>query len=1146
MMKLRSVCMAGVVFFMTILAAPSLRTDVYAAEDSGTWRGKWWNYYERALQRAEHDEWETSVADLIKATELRDQDQRRARTYGMHFVDYFPHRELGVRYFNKGDFDKAIAELERSIRSESTAKAVFYLNRARQFNLIRTTGRKLPPPTIAVATPSTDFLTASGTIRVTGRASGQGYVSRVTLNGIPYHFEMASQEISFEQELTLEEGRNNIVIVAEDLLGGRTETVVPVALKREGPVIAVSEARIIQQEGRRLVRVTGEVRDPAGIASVSVGGVIEQAGATRSMLLERSIPILDVLPATVAIEAVDIVGNRTVAEMAVQPLPVDSTNDRTAQDEDEARQRAEDERQRESLAAEKVRLAEEEARQVRVAAEREAERRVAADRLALLAANEERLAREKSALEAELTRKAAEAKAVLVEANRQRAESERTKQAKIEQEKADADRRERDSSAQEQLARQKTEEARIARENAEANRLERERLERERLVLQKSEEERIAREKVAMERRERERLEQERLARQKAKEERLAQEKMDADRRLHERLEEERLARQKVDEALLAREKAEADRRGRERLEQERLARQKAEEERLASEKMEADRRVHERLEEEGLTRQKADEERLAFEKTEANRRERERLEQERVVRQKAEEALLAQEKTQADRREHEKLEKERLARQKLDEELLAREKAEADRRAQERLEQERLTRQKAEQERIRQEKVEQEQYAAKMAELERMVREKAEQERLARLRLEEERASAAKAELTRLAREQDDQERLVRERLIWQKNEAERLVLEKEKKERLERERIAFGENGKKKSQEKERHHRKQPTDNKPSRPAGPDHEPPIIVLKEGDEPQAVFGIDTYAIQGYASDNSQVKSVRIGGSDLSLPTGQKIYFSKTVKLREGENKIKVEAMDQAGNRSVKEIIVVKSVPSVMQTSSRTSMLVLPHDTGGREAGAVSPVLDDYLSGEFIKQKRFKMVERKKVRQVLDEQKFSSAMSDPEQAIKIGNLAAADMVVAGTVREDSKSVELFLRVINSETGEQMAQADAYIEDKRRESIQQLVESIVSKVAENFPVVEGLVIERDSDEVMANVGSLSRVKQSMGVIFFRKGSEIKDPVTGKVIGVKTVQLGEGRFSDVQQGFSKVILSGKAAKGDITVKDMFVTK
>ena len=55
-----------------------------------------------------------------------------ARTYGMHFIDYFPHRELGIVYYEMRKMDAAKKELELSLVHFPTAKARFYLDRVRK------------------------------------------------------------------------------------------------------------------------------------------------------------------------------------------------------------------------------------------------------------------------------------------------------------------------------------------------------------------------------------------------------------------------------------------------------------------------------------------------------------------------------------------------------------------------------------------------------------------------------------------------------------------------------------------------------------------------------------------------------------------------------------------------------------------------------------------------------------------------------------------------------------------------------------------------------------------------------------------------------------------------------------------------------
>ena len=83
-------------------------------EVRGAFRYKWWNYYERGLSFADGRFFEEAVRDFNSAITKRENDQRMARTYGMHFIDYFPHRELGIVYYQMGNLEGAKNELSLS------------------------------------------------------------------------------------------------------------------------------------------------------------------------------------------------------------------------------------------------------------------------------------------------------------------------------------------------------------------------------------------------------------------------------------------------------------------------------------------------------------------------------------------------------------------------------------------------------------------------------------------------------------------------------------------------------------------------------------------------------------------------------------------------------------------------------------------------------------------------------------------------------------------------------------------------------------------------------------------------------------------------------------------------------------------------
>ena len=147
---------------------------------SGIWRDKWWQNYERGLSCAEGKFWDEAVASFRAALDVtRGQNDRwRVNTYGVRFIDdYFPHRELGIVYYQLGRYEEAQRELELSLRSTETAKAKFYLNKVRS-TLLQTTRRDTSPPRIILDSPPDNFLTNNLRVVVTGHAEDDTYVPK--------------------------------------------------------------------------------------------------------------------------------------------------------------------------------------------------------------------------------------------------------------------------------------------------------------------------------------------------------------------------------------------------------------------------------------------------------------------------------------------------------------------------------------------------------------------------------------------------------------------------------------------------------------------------------------------------------------------------------------------------------------------------------------------------------------------------------------------------------------------------------------------------------------------------------------------------------------------------------------------------------
>jgi hypothetical protein len=278
----------------------------------GLFRGRWWNYYERGVSFSDGRFWGEAGADLRKALGQRDEDQRRARTYGMHFVDYFPHRELGVVLFHQGLYPEAIAELEASLKTVKTAKAEYYLDRARE-SLIQKQGADRDPPQISIQAPVDGALTNGFSVLVEGTVTDDTYVKEVQVNGAPIRLDLAATEVSFRKSVSLTPGQNTILVLASDLSGKDTLVRRKIRVDRQGPILSIDEP----EEGtsaQGTVTLKGHAYDASGLEGIRVNGRDILQEPAQELELDHPLTLPSGTDRLV-IEAWDRAGNRTMAEI---------------------------------------------------------------------------------------------------------------------------------------------------------------------------------------------------------------------------------------------------------------------------------------------------------------------------------------------------------------------------------------------------------------------------------------------------------------------------------------------------------------------------------------------------------------------------------------------------------------------------------------------------------------------------------------------------------------------------------------------------------------------------------------------------------------------------------------------------------------
>jgi TolB-like protein len=243
----------------------------YGVVESGTFRHRWWNYFERGQSYSDGKFYQNAVSDFQEAIRQREKDQRRARTYGMHFIDYFPHRELGIVYFETGELKKAKTELELSLSQFPSAKAQYYLDRVRK-QLFDEELKEVQPPKLSLEIKSRTIWTRADPVILAGSAEDEHYIKTIMINRVPIFLERSQKQVAFQKILILAQGRHDVEVEAYNIVGKRASQQVTIVVDREGPMISIEQVTVKEGSSGKQITLTGFLYDPAGVVDLRING----------------------------------------------------------------------------------------------------------------------------------------------------------------------------------------------------------------------------------------------------------------------------------------------------------------------------------------------------------------------------------------------------------------------------------------------------------------------------------------------------------------------------------------------------------------------------------------------------------------------------------------------------------------------------------------------------------------------------------------------------------------------------------------------------------------------------------------------------------------------------------------------------------
>lgn len=309
---------------------------------------------------------------------------------------------------------------------------------------------------------------------------------------------------------------------------------------------------------------------------------------------------------------------------------------------------------------------------------------------------------------------------------------------------------------------------------------------------------------------------------------------------------------------------------------------------------------------------------------------------------------------------------------------------------------------------------------------------------------------------------------------------------------------------------------------------------EPPVIALQNDIVRDSVTYDDRILLHGMVTDLSLIRSFSINDVPVSIMGGRKLYFNQLEKLVEGSNEISIAALDVNGNETVKKITVQRKIQNIQKIDTRMSIAVLPFVYKGEDPSD-NDRIHHRIIDSFLELQRFNMIEPHMIDAALQGRIMSETLlSEPDKIKELGKLLETDALLAGTIIEDQGTIEIIGWLIDTKTPTILARNDVFGDTGSITSKDALLNNLALKFKHDFPIIEGIVTNiLDNGEVVIDIGSEKRLKPNRSFICYRKGLEIRHPVTGEILGAEPEIISEMTVTEVMRQASRATLHNQKA-------------
>ncbi|HOV32215.1 MAG TPA: CsgG/HfaB family protein [Candidatus Hydrogenedens sp.] len=298
---------------------------------SGVFHGRWWNYYERGCSFLAGGFLDEAEQDLRTAIQSRSHDTWQARTYGLHFVEYFPNRELGITLYKKGQLAEAENLLRTSISQIDTERARYYLDLIVKEQISRGELKDTESPRVKaelveisgeVTKDKNKKQTSASIIKEVNtilriECNDDLGIEQISVNQSPVFLRHGENSVVVEQAIDIKEGLQSFTIVARDLAGKESTFDLSSKVDLTGPTIGIFKPSDFLITNENEVLIEGVAVDDSGISEILLNNNIisEQTGEQRQEI--HSAVQLKEGENIFVISARDVAGNETRTALKV-------------------------------------------------------------------------------------------------------------------------------------------------------------------------------------------------------------------------------------------------------------------------------------------------------------------------------------------------------------------------------------------------------------------------------------------------------------------------------------------------------------------------------------------------------------------------------------------------------------------------------------------------------------------------------------------------------------------------------------------------------------------------------------------------------------------------------------------------------------